>query len=357
MKIEAIRKQIDALDKKIIELLNSRAELAKEIGKIKKGQQNEIYISAREKDVLEKAKKANKGPLDNEHIFAIFREIMSASLALEKPLKVAYLGPASTFTHQAAISRFGSSIEYEPCETIKDVFDKVEKKEADYGVVPAENSTEGSVNPTLDELMNTPLKICAEIYLTIAHHLLANCSIKQIKRILSNPMVFGQCRLWLRKELPAAEFISVSSTAKAAELAAKERNTAAIAGELAAKMFGLKVLAKNIQDNKNNSTRFLVIGKQTGAPSGDDKTSLLFSVKHRAGSLYEALGALKRANLNMTKIESRPNPLKKWEYFFFVDIEGHIADKKVNKALKDLHKHCTMLTILGSYPKAPEANL
>jgi chorismate mutase/prephenate dehydratase len=357
MKIEAIRHNIDEIDKKIVSLLNARAKFAMEIGALKKNQKNEIYISAREKDVLIKAIKANKGPLDNAQLFAIFREIMSASLALEKKIKIAYLGPASTFTHQAAISRFGTSVEYEPCETIKDIFEQVEKKVADYGVVPAENSTEGSVNPTLDELMSTPLKICAEIYLPIAHHLLSKGSLKQIKKILSNPMVFGQCRVWIRKELPAAELCSVSSTARAAELAAKDKHSAAIAGELAAKIFKLKMLAKNIQDNKGNTTRFLVIGKKGGAPSGDDKTSLLFSVKHHAGSLYETLGALKRANLNMTKIESRPNPLKRWEYFFFVDIEGHMADKKVCKALKNLNKHCTMLTILGSYPKAPEGNL
>lgn len=348
------RKHIDALDEKIIRLLNRRVDIVQQVGRVKRRVGDAVYVPERETTVLRHVRRANNGPLSNRALMAIYREVMSASLALEKPLLVAYFGPASTFTHQAARTRFGSSVDYLACETIGDVFDVVNKGQADYGVVPIENTTEGAVTHTLDQFVDTPLKICAEIYLRIAHHLMARGARREIRRIFSNPMVFGQCRKWLRAEMPGVELAPVTSTARAAELAGRDRRTAAIAGALAAEMYQLRILASDIQDSSGNTTRFLVISRTYGKATGDDKTSLVFSVRHRAGALHAALTSLKKHRLNMTKIESRPSKLKAWEYVFFVDIEGHAAEPRVRQALCDLGKHCTMLTILGAYPKAPE---
>lgn len=350
--IHKLRQGIDSIDRRLVNLLNRRAALAMRIGRYKRDAQAEIYVPAREKAIIDNISRANRGPLPRTALAAIYREIMSASLALEKETAVAYLGPCATFSHQAAISRFGASVAYRACDTIEDVFDMVQKSGADYGVVPVENSTEGAVSVTLDRLMSTSLKICAEIYQPISQCLLAVCGRSQIKRVLSHPNVFGQCRKYLRSELPAVEQVPVASTVRAAEMARKDKHAAAIAGKLAAEMYGLKILNANIQDILGNMTRFLVIGRSFGARTGDDKTSILFSVKHRAGSLYNALGAIKRRNLNMTKIESRPNRLKAWEYLFFVDIEGHAEDANVRRALEDLDRHCVLLTVLGSYPRA-----
>lgn len=347
-----LRAQIDALDQKIVQFLNERAAAALQIGKIKKQARAETYVPAREKTIMRNIARANRGPLPAAVLASIYREIMSASLALEKNVQVAYLGPAATFSHQAALQRFGSSVAYLPCETIDDVFERVQKKEADYGVVPVENSTEGAVANTLDRLTDTPLKICAELYQPISQCLLAAGPRAGIKRIMSNPNVFGQCRKWLRSEMPLAELIPAPSTTRAAEIAAKDRQTAAIASRLAAQVYRLKILNADIQDVSGNMTRFLVVGRSFGKKTGDDKTSLLFSVKHSAGSLFRALGSFKKYKLNMTKIESRPSRLKAWEYLFFVDIEGHRDDAPVRKAIQDLDKHCLLLTVLGSYPKA-----
>lgn len=350
-----LRKQIDDLDNKITRLLNQRASIAVEIGKIKNQSQAETYSPAREKIILNNIARTNPGPLPYSSLAAIYREIMSASLALEKNVNAAYLGPQASFSHQAAMRRFGASIGYIPGDTIDEVFEIVQKNDADYGVVPVENLIEGAVVNTLDKLAETDLKICAEIYQPIRHYLMASDPRRRIKRIMSIPIVLGQCRRWLRAEMPNIELVPASSTARAAEIAAKDKHVAAIAGKLAAGVYKLKILSKDIQDISGNITRFLVIGKSFGVKTGDDKTSLLFSVKHRAGSLYQALGSFRKYNLNMTKIESRPSRLKAWEYLFFVDIEGHIEDVKVRKALHDLDKHCQHLAILGSYPKALEA--
>lgn len=350
MSLSGLRKRIDSLDEKIIRLLNERADIVLGIGKLKKCAAREVYVPAREKKVLGHVRKVNAGPLSDAAILAIYREIMSYSRALERDIHVAYLGPASTFTHQAAWSRFGGSVKTVACETISDVFSTVEMGQADYGVVPIENSTEGAVTHTLDEFVDTPLKICAEIYLRISHHLMARVPRGRIKRILSNPQVFGQCRNWLQKEMPGVVLVPVTSTARAAEAASREKHSAAIAGALAAEIYGLNVLASDIQDMSGNMTRFLVVGKTYGKATGQDKSSILFSVKHEAGALHEALGSFKRYGLNMTKIESRPSRLKIWEYFFFVDIEGHVDDEPVGKALRDLQKHCAFMTVLGAYP-------
>ncbi len=353
--LDKLRRAIDGYDRRIVDLLNKRAATAGRIGQWKDGRKSDVYVPAREKQVLDHVRSLNDGPLPDEAMLAIYREIMSASLALERPLNVAYFGPPSTFTHQAACRRFGAGVNYAPYDTIPDVFAAVEKGSADYGVVPVENSTEGAVTHTLDQFSATPLRICAEVYLLIAHHLLAAGPLGRIRRIYSHPVVFGQCRRWLSAELPRAELIPVSSTARAAEMAARERGvTAAIAGAMAADVYKLKTVAENIQDFSDNTTRFLVIAPRFGVATGDDKTSILFAVRHRAGALCGALQAFKRHALNLTRIESRPSRHKAWEYLFFVDLEGHIDERKVQAALVALRRHCTMLTVLGSYPKAPE---
>ncbi len=352
MNLDDLRKRIDALDAQLVELLNERTRAAMEIGRLKQENGKEVYVPAREKAVLDRVTGLNAGPLENDSICAIYREIMSAALALEHDVKIAYFGPQATFTHQAARSRFGASVAYQACQTIGDVFAEVQKKKADYGVVPIENSTEGAVTHTLDEFTTTPLRICAEIYLPIAHHLMAAVPRDQIKKLYSNPMVFGQCRQWLMDHMPGVDLVSVSSTARAAEMASKETDSGALASDLAAELYGLSVLDRDIQDLGGNTTRFLVVGKSYGEATGNDKTSLYFGVKHQAGALCGALDVLRAHGLNMTKIESRPSKARQWEYFFFVDVEGHVSDEKVRLALDALNEHCAILTVLGSYPKA-----
>lgn len=362
MHVAELRKKIDALDRRLVGLLNSRARVAAQIGQLKQVRESDVYVPAREKAVLTHVRRENQGPLSHEALSAIYREIMSASLALERRLQVAHFGQATTFTHQAARLKFGTSVDYVPCETIGDVFESVRKGQTDYGVVPIENSTEGAVTHTLDEFVQTSLKICAEIYLPISHHLMArhaprvaNGARKGIRRLASHPQVLGQCRNWLHANMPGVEIVPATSTARAAEMAVQDRHVAAIASALAAEHYHLRVLAADIQDLSGNMTRFLVIGKSFGPPTGNDKTSIFFAVKHKAGALYNALGALKKYRLNMTKIESRPNKLKAWEYLFFVDIEGHVGEQRMRNALRDLEHHCTLMTILGAYPRAPES--
>ena len=352
MNLDKLRKKVDALDKQLVGLLNDRTKVAVQIGKFKKEKGEEIYVPAREKAVMEKIAAVNTGPLPDEALQAIYREIMSASLVLEHPFKIAYLGPQATFTHEAARSRFGTSVDYVSGETITDVFTLVQKRGALYGVVPIENSTEGAVTHTLDQFADTPLKICAEIYLPISLHLMAKVERKQIKRIYSKAEVFGQCRRWLHGHMPGVDTIAVSSTARAAEMTARETDSGALAGALAAELYGLKLLARDVQDLSGNVTRFLVIGKQYGKPTGDDKTSLFFAVRDKVGALHDALATLKKFNVNMTKIESRPSRSKAWEYYFFVDVEGHAADPHLQQALEGMAEHCTLLNVLGAYPKA-----
>ncbi|MCX6355327.1 MAG: prephenate dehydratase [Candidatus Aureabacteria bacterium] len=352
MTIDDIRKKIDAIDKKLVELMNSRSSLVHKIGKIKRKAKKEIYVPEREEAVYRKLEELSKGPLSIESLRAIYREIMSASLALEKELAIAYLGPEATFSHVAAREKFGSSVRYSPAPTIEDVFSQVERGEADYGVVPIENSIEGAVTYTLDMFIDSKSKICAEIYLDIAHCLLSNCERDLVSKIYSVPQVFGQCRSWIRSNFPAAELVEVSSTAKAAGLAAREGKAAAIANELAAEIYGVKVLERNIEDSGRNETRFLVIGKSSAGRTGNDKTSLLVSVADRVGALYQMLYPFRKNGINLTKIESRPSKKKAWEYYFFIDFAGHIEDRKAVKALKELRKQCLFVEHLGSYPKA-----
>ena len=350
MSLKKLRNQIDTIDSKLINLLNQRANKSLDIGKIKSKFKKGIYSPEREREILRRIAKINKGPLKNGALEAVYREIMSGSLALEKPLKIAYLGPEATFTNLAAIKKFGSQVEYLPCNTITDIFTEVERLNADYGVVPIENSIEGAVSHTLDMFVDSDLKICAQIVLEISHNLLGNCSKKRIKRVYSNPQVFGQCRIWLETNLPRVEFVEVTSTTRAAQIAARTKNSACIASILAAKQYGLKVIAKDIEDNPHNITRFLVIGQSDVPQTKDDRTSVMFSIKDKVGALHDMLMPFKKHKINLTKIESRPSKRRAWDYYFFVDLSGHRLDQKVQKALSELEEKCKFLRILGSYP-------
>jgi chorismate mutase/prephenate dehydratase len=350
LNLRSLRKQIDKIDTQIIKLLNQRALMSSKIGRLKSKFKKGIYSPEREKEVLKRISRLNKGPLKDNALEAIYREIMSGSLALEKPLKIAYLGPPATFTHLAALKKFGSQVEYLSCNTITDIFTEVERLNADYGVVPIENSIEGAVSHTLDMFVDSDLKICAQVILEVSHNLLANCVKKRIKKVYSNPQVFGQCRVWLETNLPGVEYVEVTSTTRAARICAKTRNTACIASILAAKQYSLKVIAKDIEDNPHNITRFLVIGQTDVPQTGQDKTSVMFSIKDRVGALHDMLATFKKYRINLTKIESRPSKKRAWDYYFFVDLQGHRLDKKVQRSLNELEDKCKFLKILGSYP-------
>jgi chorismate mutase / prephenate dehydratase len=352
MNISEHRKAIDRYDAHIVKLLNERTKHVLAIGEIKLKAGEEIYAPHRERAVLQRICRRNQGPITNESLRAIYREIMSSALSLEKSLTVAYLGPEATFTHQAAIRRFGSSLRYSPQKTIADVFTEVSKSRADYGVVPIENSTEGVVTHTLDMFVDSDLKIVAQIVLPVQHCLLCKCHRSQIKRLYVHPQTLGQCRGWVQANLPRVEIIETSSNARSAEFAAREKQSAAIAGVLAAEKYGVPVLEYDIQDNAANATRFLVLGRQCSPPTGNDRSSLMFSIVDRVGALYRALAPFRRYRINMTKIESRPSKRKAWEYFFFVDCDGHVADKKVAKAVSLLGEHCSYVKVLGSYPNS-----
>jgi chorismate mutase/prephenate dehydratase len=347
------RKAIDKLDEQLVKLLSERTRHVLSIGEIKQKAGEEIYAPHRERAVLDRVAKLNPGPMTADQLRAIYREIMSSALALEKTLSIAYLGPEATFTHQAAIRRFGSSLKYVPVKTIADIFTEVQKGRADYGVVPVENSTEGVVTHTLDMFVDSDLKIVSQSILAIQYCLASiGGSIKNIKRLHVHPQALGQCRRWIQQNLPGAEILEASSNARSAELASKDKEAAAVTGFLAAEKYGLHILEQDIQDNAANATRFLVLGRQCGPPTGHDRTSLMISVTDKVGALHEALAAFRRAKINLTKIESRPSKRKAWEYFFFIDCDGHAQDKKVARAIQNLGEHCNFVKILGSYPNA-----
>ena len=351
MKLEDLRKKIDQLDEKIIQLLNDRTDVALKIGELKKENGSSIYAPDRESEVYEKISKLTKnGPLPSEALKAVYREIMSAALNIERPIAIAYLGPEATFTHLASISKFGSSVNYIPCANIGDVFVEVEKKNADYGVIPIENSTEGAVNYTLDMFIESDLKICSEIVFDIEHHLMTTQQLKDIKRVYSNPQVFGQCRVWLETHLPRVELIDTASTTQAAQKASHEAGAAAIASRLAATLYNLNIVAERIQDISGNQTRFLIVGRTVPGRTAHDKTSIMVSIKDKVGALYEMLEPIRRNKINMTKIESRPSKKKAWDYYFFIDFEGHVDDPKVKKMLEQVESKVRFLKVLGSYP-------
>ena len=352
MNLSEHRQEIDRIDAQIIKLLNERTRHVLGIGEIKRKAGEEIYAPHRERQVLQRICKLNPGPITNDSIRAIYREIMSSALALEKSMTIAYLGPEATFTHQAALQRFGSSLLYASQKTIAEVFNEVAKGRADYGVVPVENSTEGVVTHTLDMFVDSDLKIVSQIVLPISHCLVSRAARSRIKKLYVHPQTFAQCRGWVQKNFPNVELIETSSNARSAELAAAEKDSAAIAGLLAAEKYQVPVLEHDLQDNAHNVTRFLVLGRQCSPATGHDRTSVMFSIAHEVGALHRALAPFRRHRINMTKIESRPSKRKVWEYFFFVDCDGHSTDLKVARALKQLGEHCSYVKVLGSYPHA-----
>ena len=353
--LKTIRERIDALDEQIQQLINERACCAQEIAhaKLRENNDAEFYRAEREAEVLRRVMARNAGPLSNEEMARLFREIMSACLALEEKMAIAFLGPEGTFTQTAALKHFGHSVRTRSLLTVEEVFREVEAGNAHYGVVPVENSTEGVVTHTLDRFIQSPLKICGEVELRIHHHLLANSDdLRAITKVYSHRQSLGQCREWLDANLAGVERIDVSSNAEAARLAAGEPGAAAIAGGTAAEIYGLRILAHNIEDEPDNTKRFLVIGRRSTPPSGADKTSLLVSTRNKPGALFRLLEPLARNGISMTRIESRPSRRGMWDYVFFVDLEGHSADPKVAAALKELDDEAMLFKVLGSYPKA-----
>ena len=355
--LSRIRASIDSIDARIQELLNERARFAQLVGisKSASGKAVDFYRPEREADVLRQALKRNKGPLRNEEIVRLFREIMSACLAQQEPLKVAFLGPEGTFTQAAVLKHFGSSVRALPMAAIDEVFHEVEGGIADFGVVPIENSSEGTVNHTLDMFLTSALKICGEVELAIHHSLMGRmASVSDIKRICAHPQALAQCRGWLAEQIPDVERVAVSSNAEGARRARDERGTAAIAGRSAAEIYGLTLLASDIEDRADNTTRFLVVGRKLFTASGEDRTTLLVSAADTddAGALFRLLQPLAEHRVNMTRIESRPSRKRKWDYVFFIDMEGHVSDAPVANALAALEKRASLFKVLGSYPRA-----
>ncbi|MDP1557383.1 MAG: prephenate dehydratase [Nitrosomonas sp.] len=346
-----LRDQIDAIDDKILKLVNARAELALEIGRRKNN--GIVYRPEREAQVLARLQQLNPGPLSNERIAQLFTEVMSLCRNMEEPMTVACLGPRGTFSEEAAFKRFGSTITTLACHSIDDVFRQVESSHAGYGVVPVENSTEGAIGRTMDLLLQTSLTVCGEIQLPVHQFLMAqDAALSPIRKIYSHPQSFSQCHEWLNTNLPGVERIHASSNAEAARLASQEKNAAAIASKQAAEIFELTICATNIEDDPKNTTRFLVIGTQQVSPSGKDKTSLVMSANNRPGAVHELLAPLVQYGVSMTRFESRPSRTGMWEYVFYVDIEGHQQDENVLTALDLLRKKAAFLKILGSYPAA-----
>ncbi len=349
-----LRQTIDRLDDDIVGLLNARAKAAVEIGRLKTASGAGVFAADREREVLDRVISLSKGPLSRDSLLSIYRELMSASFALERPPRVGYLGPEGSYSHEAAMGKFGASVEYEPLSDIRAVFDEMGRGHVDYGVVPVENSTAGAVLDTLDAFRDHDVRICSEIQRAIHHNLLAKCRQDEIEVVYSRPEALAQCQRWLSETGLSRHIAAAPSTSKAAELAASQAKSAAIGGKLAARLYGLAVLAAHIEDNPNNATRFFVIGGETPQPTGCDRTSLTFMTAHKAGALVDVLLVFQRAGINMTLITSRPSAKPDLEYHFFVDMDGHQSDPSVKTALEEARRHCRMLRVLGSYPKATE---
>jgi chorismate mutase/prephenate dehydratase len=349
--LDDLRARIDAIDAQLLELLNERARIAVEIGRIKHSTNSAYYVPEREKVVYEKLRSRNQGPLSDDAVRSIYREIISSSRALEKPTTVAFLGPLHTFSQLAAQRIFGATAELHPMPTVNDIFNEVEQQRIDYGVVPAESSVGGGVNDTLDRFINSELKIVNELLLHVSQNLLSRSPLDRIQRVYSKEQAFPQCRNWLQANLPHAERVNVSSTAEAARIAAAEEGAAAIGSVLAAEPYGLEVVVERIEDSPHNYTRFFAIGPRLVGPSGQDKTSLLISISNRPGALYQLLIPFAELGIDLTKIESRPSRKKAWDYVFFVDLTGHVEEPRVAQALERISGLCTELRVLGSYPR------
>jgi chorismate mutase/prephenate dehydratase len=353
MNLDDWRSRINDLDNQILNLLNQRAEAALKIGDLKRRHDLPYYVPAREAEIVNRLTSTNPGPIPGETVRAVWREILSGCRAIEHPLSVAFLGPRATFTHQAALQHFGAACAFVPARTIVDIFDEVEQGRAAFGVVPVENSTEGTVNVTLDRLIDSDVGICGERYLTISQHLLSHArELRDVKAVLSHPQGLAQCRAWLSQHMPDVPTQEISSTAAAAEQAASDPTLAAIASDLAGELYQVPALRPRIEDNPHNATRFLVIGRTPVGPTGRDKTSILFAMRNEPGSLYRILEPLARGGINLTKIESRPAKRRPWEYVMFVDFEGHRGTPAVTAALAELEARTLFLRVLGSYPAA-----
>ncbi len=350
MTLDKLREEIDTLDEQILELLNRRAQAAIGIGEIKRDSNAVYYVPEREKLIFDKLREKNPGPLPASAIKAIYREIISAVRALEKPVEVAFLGPRDTFSHMAALRIFGTHAEYLAEATVDDVFTEVERKRADYGLVPVETSMGGGVSDTLDRFLRSDLKIINEVMMHIEQNLLSNSPMEKITKVYSKIQPFVQCRNWLKANLPNAQLIETASTAEAAKMVADEEGAAAIASKLAAETYQLNVLMRGIEDAAQNFTRFFVIGRQMAKPTGNDKTSLLCAIQDKTGALLEMLQPLSDAKLNLTRIESRPSQEKAWEYVFFIDMLGHADEPHIKEALEKASEHCKKLKVLGSFP-------
>ena len=357
--LQKLREQIDELDDQLLELFNRRANCAVSVAEVKR-QDSDSPVDAinffrpdREAQVIQRIKSNNQGPLSDDEVGRLLREVMSACLALEQPLKIAYLGPEGTFTQSAALKHFGHSVSTIPMSSIPDVFSSVESGHADYGLVPVENSTEGVISHTLDMFIDSSLKVCGEVEIRIHHHLVNRSQdVSKIKYIYSHQQSFAQCRHWLDQNFPSIERIPVSSNAEAARIAAQDESAAAICGLPAVEIFDLQICFESIEDLSDNTTRFVIIGHQDVEPSGDDKTSLLISTKNNPGALLGLLQPLADNKISMNKIESRPAPDRKWEYIFFIDIDGHQQADNVKKALHELKDQSAIFKVLGSYPKS-----
>ncbi|MBI2321987.1 MAG: prephenate dehydratase [Chloroflexi bacterium] len=358
MDLDEARERIDQLDAQIVQLLNERARIAQELAKRKQESGAAVYDPTRERAVHERVCELNAGPLSDANLVAIYREIISATRALEAPQRVAFLGPEATYTHQAARRHFGHATEYVPCRSIAEVFQETERGSASFGVIPIENTIEGAVTHTLDMLADSDLKlrICAEIMLEIHHNLLGHGPLAQVKRIYSHPQALAQSRRWLAQHLPNADLIETTSTVRGAELAATDPEAAAVGPELAASLYRLTILARSIEDSADNVTRFLVLGPEMARGSGDDKTAIMFSIRDRVGALHDALGLFRQQSINLTKIESRPSRRRAWDYVFFVDLEGHPDDPHVQAALRALAQECVDVRVLGAWPRGSQAN-
>ncbi len=352
--LDELRAQVDRLDRQIVALLNDRARIAVEIGRLKQQSGAPIYAPDREKFILDKLRELNRGPLSDRTIDAIYREIMSGSFALERPLRVGYLGPAGSFSHTAAARKFGGSVEYVPVDTITSVFTEIVRGHLDYGLVPVENSIGGGVVDTLDALATTSARICAEVLIAVHHNLLAKEPWDQIQRICSKPEVFAQCRNWLGSVAKDRVLEAAASTSKASEIASREPGAGAIGSTLAGEIYGLHSLFENIEDNPDNITRFFVLARESAGRSGDDKTAIMFRTAHKPGALAEVLDVFRDNGINLSDIEKRPSRTENWEYYFFIDADGHAEDPAMNKSIDDARQHCLQLTVLGSYPRATE---
>jgi chorismate mutase/prephenate dehydratase len=350
--LAALRAQIDRIDRELVERMNERARIAGQIGKIKQSNGQQTYDPSREETVLERVAAGNAGPLSDDSLKAVFRELISGSRAIEQHLRVAHLGPAWTYSHLAALHRFGNAVEFVPVASISAAFEEVHAGHSHYGVVPLENSTDGRIADTLDNFSRLPVKICAEVPLRIHHNLLAACDRSAIDTVYSRPQALSQCRNWLARHLPDARLVEVTSTSAAAEMAAKTPRAAAIASRQAGVHHGLDVLAENIEDVAGNTTRFAVIGHTDSGRTGKDKTALMFETEHKPGGLADALAIPKKQKLNLTWIESFPLPGEERGYVFFVELEGHRDDLRVRRAIQALERRCTRVVVLGSYANA-----